>query len=235
MIESHSGTLNRPNSKKTSVIDLTFSIGFRSLDWQHWSYLPSTGSDHEATSLRAFLPVYQPARSLPLQQALEEAANESISVKRPGDRSKAWWGPGLTSLRARYHRAFRRYKRSSTREMKTACLQAVNNYFQAVDRAKTDYCFTFLAEARGQEIFTVYKYTKPRFDPFVPSMRCEVNGKEGIAYSFFGKMRDSGLHPFHETASNRVTLRHDHRRLYRQPVPRSGRDSASRANGSGPS
>lgn len=85
-----------------------------------------------------------------LQQAFEEAANESISVKRPGDRSKAWWGPGLTNLRARYHRAFRRYKRSSTWETETACKQARNNYLQAVDRAKTEHCFTFLEEARGQ-------------------------------------------------------------------------------------
>jgi len=33
----------------------------------------------------------------------------------------------------------------------------------------------------------VYKCTKPGFDPFVPSTRCKVNGKEGITYSFSGK------------------------------------------------
>ncbi|KAK8078686.1 Endonuclease/exonuclease/phosphatase [Apiospora phragmitis] len=63
-IESQGGTFHRPNSRKTSVIDLAFSIGFRSLHWQDWSYLPGTGSDHEAVSLRAFLPAYQAARPL---------------------------------------------------------------------------------------------------------------------------------------------------------------------------
>jgi hypothetical protein len=229
-IESHGGTFHRPNSKKTSVIDLAFSLGFQSLHWQDWSYLPGTGSDHEAVSLRAFLPAYQAARPLPpqfctkkadwerfrrqlrevavslestidaaadrgdiesvtlsLQRAIEEATNESIPVKRPCDRSKAWWCPDLTVQRMRYHRAFRRYKRTPSRETETACKEARNSYFQAIDRAKTDHWFTFLAEANGKEIFTAYSYTKPRTDPFIPALRYEVSGKEEIVNSFSGK------------------------------------------------
>ncbi|KAK8036887.1 hypothetical protein PG994_015384 [Apiospora phragmitis] len=229
-IESHGGTFHRPNSKKTSIIDLAFSIGFRSLHWQDWSYLPGTGSDHEAVSLRAFLPAYQTARPLPpqfctektnwekfrkrleevavslestidaaanrgdfdgvassLQQAVQEATNGSIPVKRPCDRSKAWWCPELTDQRMRYHRAFRRYKRDPSRDTETACKEARNSYFQAIDRAKTDHWFTFLAEAKGKEIFTAYNYTKPRTDPSIPSLRYEVNGKVEIANSFSGK------------------------------------------------
>ncbi|KAK7912203.1 hypothetical protein PG985_014684 [Apiospora marii] len=229
-IESQGGTFHRPNSRKTSVIDLAFSIGFRSLHWQDWSYLPGTGSDHEAVSLRAFLPAYQAARPRPpqfctkkadwerfrrqlrevavslestidaaadrgdfesvalsLQRAIEVATNESIPVKRPCDRSKAWWCPDLTVQRMRYHRAFRRYKRTPSRETETACKEARNSYFQAIDRAKTDHWFTFLAEANGKEIFTAYSYTKPRTDPFIPTLRYEVSGKEEIVNSFSGK------------------------------------------------
>ena len=229
-IESHGGTFHRPNSKRTSVIDLAFSIGFRRLHWQDWSYLPSTGSDHEAVSLRAFLPAYQTARPLPpqfctkkadwekfrrqlkevavslaptidaaanrgdfesvalsLQQAIEEATNGSIPVKRPCDRSKAWWCPDLTGQRMRYHRAFRRYKMNPSRDTETACKEARNSYFHAIDRAKTDHWFTFLSEASGKEIFTAYNYTKPRTDPSIPFLRYEVNGKEEIATSFLGK------------------------------------------------
>ncbi|KAK7990332.1 reverse transcriptase [Apiospora arundinis] len=229
-IESQGGTFHRPNSRKASVIDLAFSIGFRSLHWQDWSYLPGTGSDHEAVSLRAFLPAYQGARPLPpqfctkkadwerfrrqlrevavsleftidaaadrgdfesvalsLQQAIEEVTNGSIPVKRPCDRSKAWWCADLTVLRVRYHRAFRRYKMDPSRDTETACKEARNSYFQAIDRAKTDHWFTFLSEASGKEIFTAYSYTKPRTDPAIPSLRYEVGGKEEIANSFSGK------------------------------------------------
>ncbi|KAK8095204.1 uncharacterized protein PG998_014428 [Apiospora kogelbergensis] len=193
-IEPHGGTFHRPNSKKTSVIDLAFSLGFRSLHWQDWSYLPGTGSDHEAVSLRAFLPAHQTARPLPpqlctkkadwdkfrkrlkevavslestidaaanrgdfegvalsLQQALAEAVNESIPVKRPCDRSKAWWCADLTVLRVRYHREFRRYKRTPSREAETACKQARNSYFQAIDRVKKN---TGLRFSRRLEVET---------------------------------------------------------------------------------
>ena len=108
-------------------------------------------------------------------------------MKRPCDRSKAWWCPGLTVLRVRYHRAFRRYKRTPSRETEKACKEARNSYFQAIDRAKTDHRFTFLAEANGKEKFTAYSYTKPRTDPFIPVLRYEVSGKEEIVNSFSGK------------------------------------------------
>ncbi|KAK8093085.1 uncharacterized protein PG998_014486 [Apiospora kogelbergensis] len=183
-IESHGGTFHRPNSKRTSVIDLAFSIGFRCLHWQDWSYLPGTGSDHEAVSLERPPSIPDSKTASPqfctkgrlgkvskttqggccLSRSIEEATNGSIPVKRPCDRSKAWWCPDLTVQRMRYHRAFRRYKGSS-RDMETACKEARNSYFQAIDRAKTDHWFTFLAEANGKEIFTAYSYTKTKNRP----------------------------------------------------------------------
>ena len=54
-INERGGTLLRSNLKSTSVIDLTFSLGFQQICWENWRFLPPTGSDHEAITFEASL------------------------------------------------------------------------------------------------------------------------------------------------------------------------------------
>ncbi|KAI1007438.1 hypothetical protein K3495_g784 [Podosphaera aphanis] len=47
VIEEFGGIFHRSNSRSTSVIDLAFVAGFQTIQWDHWCYGESTGSDHE--------------------------------------------------------------------------------------------------------------------------------------------------------------------------------------------
>ncbi|KAI0994863.1 hypothetical protein K3495_g13318 [Podosphaera aphanis] len=41
------GTFHRNNSRSTSIIDLAVVAGFQTIQWDHWRYGESTGSNHE--------------------------------------------------------------------------------------------------------------------------------------------------------------------------------------------
>ena len=64
VINESGGTYNRSDLRNTSVIDLSFYTPFKKLAWTGWSYIDSTGSDHEAIVFEA-RPVQPIIGSLP--------------------------------------------------------------------------------------------------------------------------------------------------------------------------
>ena len=56
VIEEFGGTFHRSNSKRTSIIDITYQAGFQQLKWGNWRYGESTGSDHELIIFETALP-----------------------------------------------------------------------------------------------------------------------------------------------------------------------------------
>lgn len=82
IIEQFGGTFHRANSRGTSIIDLTFAVGFQVLRWGDWKYGQSTGSDHEVITIQTDLPTasggthhhnYSNNNSLPMKFNLKRA------------------------------------------------------------------------------------------------------------------------------------------------------------------
>ena len=74
-INNEGGTLLRHGLKRTSVIDLTFSLNFRKTHWEKWRFLPPSGSDHEVITFEASLTSFNQPSSSPQGPTLPAAFN----------------------------------------------------------------------------------------------------------------------------------------------------------------
>ena len=97
-----------------------------------------------------------------LRDTLLLAATETIPFLRPSPRSKPWWNDDLTSQRKQMHYHKRRWKATRCAEEWRAFQQSRNSYFHSIRQAKQTDWRTFLSSAKGKDVFTAYKYTKPR-------------------------------------------------------------------------
>jgi hypothetical protein len=97
-----------------------------------------------------------------LRDTLLQAAAESIPLLRPSPRSKPWWNDDLTSQRQHMHQTKRKWKATRCEQEWRAFQQSRNSYFHAIRQAKKTDWQTFLSSAKGKDVFTAYKYTKPR-------------------------------------------------------------------------
>ena len=96
-----------------------------------------------------------------LRDTLLLATSQSILHLRPSPRSKPWWNNDLTTQRQQMHKRKRRWKTTRGDEEWKALQASRNIYFHAIQQAKQADRRTFLATAKGKDVFTAYKYTKP--------------------------------------------------------------------------
>ena len=83
-------------------------------------------------------------------------------------KSKNWWSQDLTELRkimCRHRREWKNYLSDfSHRTFKHSRIE----YFHAIRKAKQQTWLTFLENAANKDVFTAYKYTKPRIFEKIP-------------------------------------------------------------------
>ncbi len=114
---------------------------------QHTQYPTEPGLEEAATILR---------------DTLLQAASEAIPLLRPSPRSKSWWNDDLTTKRRQMHQQKRRWKTTRGDQEWRSFQHTRNTYFHAIREAKKSDWQSFLSSAKGRDVFTAYKYTKPR-------------------------------------------------------------------------
>ena len=115
-----------------------------------------------------------------LRDTLLQAAREAIPLLKPSPRSKSWWNDDLTSKRQQMNQQKRLWMTTrGSQEWKTF-QQKRNIYFQTIRQAKKTDWQTFLSTARGKDVFTAYKYTKPRRVERTPTLNFQ--GKQAIDF-----------------------------------------------------
>src|SRR6266705_2893381 len=141
-------------------------FNFRKADWNHFSTSLSNLAQDAVQHMKQHLEQttdsgLEEAATI-LRDTLLQAANESIPLLRPSPRSKSWWNDDLTSKRRLMHQHKRRWKTTRGDQEWSLFQQTRNSYFYAIREAKRTDWQTFLSSAKGKDVFTAYKYTKPR-------------------------------------------------------------------------
>lgn len=78
----------------------------------------------------------------------------------------------------------RRWKQSREDDaLREEFKQHRNSYFRAINEAKKECWDTFLADAKGKEVFTAFHYTKPRRAQLTPTLQTP----EGTVITTVGK------------------------------------------------
>ena len=104
-----------------------------------------------------------------LQNIIKNAAEMFIPKTKIFAKSKNWWSQALTELlktMCGYRREWKNYlSYFSHRTFKHSRIE----YFRAIRKAKQQTLLTYLENAANKDVFTAYKYTKPRmFEKITP-------------------------------------------------------------------
>ena len=126
-----------------------------------WKLLISHSHHHQNLDLAAEL----------LQEGIQAACNMHVPLIRLSPRSKVWWNEELTENRKTMKQYQRRYKLERTPEARADFNRHRNCYFRAIQDAKSKCWDIFLSEAKGKEIYTAFRYTKPRKVQMTPAMK----------------------------------------------------------------
>ena len=97
-----------------------------------------------------------------LRDTILAAIQLSVPTTKPSPRSKVWWTQELTEKRKDMATMERRWKEAQTPLAKLRYKLSRNIYGRALQEAKTKCWDNFLAEAQGKEVYTAFRYTKPR-------------------------------------------------------------------------
>ena len=96
-----------------------------------------------------------------LRDCILNSLNLHVPLSKPCTRSKRWWNEELTILRQEMARKYRKWKCRKENTDHTDYKRCRNRYFRAIRDSKADCWQSFLNSARGQDIFTAVKYTRP--------------------------------------------------------------------------
>ena len=159
-------TTNTPNSDTMAPHPVQQLYNFNKANWEHFTkYLNQIAKD----TIKTISDLCTQGSDQQLEQAaeilrdtLQQAAIQSIPLKKPSIRSKAWWTEQLTTKRKEMAKHKRLWK--STRQLVfwEQFKQKRNEYFRLIQNTKQSHWHNFLETADGQNLFTAYKYTKPR-------------------------------------------------------------------------
>jgi ribonuclease HI len=93
---------------------------------------------------------------------LTEAVNKHIPPLRPSPRAKIWWTETIDHLRTELHRAQRHNKQVRTPQSLRDMRRTRNLLFRTINKTKNEKWTDFLNNAKGKDVFTALRYTKPR-------------------------------------------------------------------------
>jgi hypothetical protein len=97
-----------------------------------------------------------------LRDTILAAIQLAVPTTKPSPRSKVWWTQELTEKRKDMATMERRWKEAQTPLAKLRYKLSRNIYGRALQEAKAKCWDNFLAEAQGKEVYTAFRYTKPR-------------------------------------------------------------------------
>ena len=120
------------------------------------------GNTASGTATRMELEADLEQTAMILRDTLLQATGKATPLLRPSPRSKSWWNDDLTSKRQQMNQQKRLWKTTRGFQEWKAFQQKRNTYFQAIRHAKKTDWQTFLSGAKGKDVFTAYKYTRPR-------------------------------------------------------------------------
>lgn len=103
-----------------------------------------------------------------LSTAISRASEKATPANRSCPKSKVWWNEEINSARRSMRRAHRWWKQDPNEGTKRTFKTARNEYFHCIRQAKQEKWTEFLEEAKGQDIFQVLRYTKPRRNQATP-------------------------------------------------------------------
>ena len=107
---------------------------------------------------------------------IQRASRKAIPILKISPRSKPWWNKDLAILRKKMAKAKRISQENPTNRLISKAKAFRNKYSRAINIAKQQHWNSFLEEAKGKDIFTALKYTKPTQVQGVPEIRNRDNG-----------------------------------------------------------
>ena len=106
---------------------------------------------------------------------IQRASRKAIPILKIAPRSKPWWNKDLAILRKKMAKAKRISQENPTNRLISKAKAFRNKYSRAINIAKQQHWNSFLEEAKGKDIFTALKYTKPTQVQGVPEIRNRDN------------------------------------------------------------
>ena len=124
-------------------------------------------------SSRSFEPLWRPLLDNPTTQNLDQAADmlrelitdaakHSTPELRITSHSKRWWSDGLKALRTDMQSARKRHRNFPTDDNHIKYKADRNTYYSACRHAQVTTWKKMLTDAKGKDIWTVFRYTQPR-------------------------------------------------------------------------
>ena len=138
-------------------------------DWNKFAkYLDENSTIYES-QVQSLLNNYQFDESaIYLQNVIKNAAEMFIPKTKICAKSKNWWSQDLTELRKTMCRHCREWKNYPSDFSHRTFKHSRIEYFHAIRKAKQQTWLTFLENAANKDVFTAYKYTKPRIFEKIP-------------------------------------------------------------------
>ncbi|CUS06713.1 unnamed protein product [Tuber aestivum] len=96
-----------------------------------------------------------------LTDSIHQSLSLHIPLSKPCSRSKRWWTEELASMRTEMAKCCRIWKHCRLETDYTDYKRSRNGYFRKIRASKSNSWKGFLNSARGQDIFTAVKYTRP--------------------------------------------------------------------------
>jgi len=108
--------------------------------------------------------------ALILRDSILNSLNLHVPLSKPCSRSKRWCSAELTTLRQEMAKTHRKWKSSRLDPNYTDYKRSRNRYFRAIIDSKANCWQTFLNSAKGLDIFTAVKYTRPTQSMKTPTL-----------------------------------------------------------------
>ena len=97
-----------------------------------------------------------------LTRMIQTATALHVPPKKTTVRSKPWWSQEIDEKRKIMHHRWREWKETRTTPARNQFNAVRNSFYTTIREAKSKNWDDFLQSARGKEVFTAMRYTKPR-------------------------------------------------------------------------
>ncbi|CUS06712.1 unnamed protein product, partial [Tuber aestivum] len=140
-----------------------------------------------------------------LTDSIHQSLSLHVPLSKPCSRSKRWWNEEPTSMRSEMAKCCRTWKQSRLGTDYTDYKRSRNKYFRKIRDCKANCWQSFLNTARGQDIFTAVKYTRPTRSLKTPPL--SVN--QQFATDFDSKCMMFREAMFPDPPASKTTLSHE--------------------------
>ena len=143
-------------------------------DWDKFAKFLDENAINYESQIQSLLNNYQFDESaLYLQNVIKNAAEMFIPKTKICAKSKNWWSQDLSGLRKIMCRHRREWKNNPSYFSHQTFRHSRIEYFHAIRKAKQQTWLAFLENAANKDVFTAYKYTKPRTFEKIPPIQYE--------------------------------------------------------------